>query len=300
MRAVTALVAVLAVGLAGAGPARAGVLAGLGDSFSAGDGAPPYDPVTDLGSNPCRRSADGAWPGHLARMLGHRLQHVACSGAEAPEVVDGLPRDRQPMRRTAQLAQMLPRVDVVTLTIGGNDIGFADVVATCLALPRCERHFGRPEGDRLDARIDRFVPTLAAVYDRLRRRAGTARVVIIGYPRLLPDDGAASCAGGAFDISVDEASYLNRRTGRLNRAIARTARRSGFEFADVTEAFDGAELRCGRVGFVNPVPSNPFEILGTPATPFHPNAAGQRRLAETAFAQLGRDQPSCAAASCRR
>lgn len=273
MRAVVTVVAVLV--LAGPGVARAGTLIGLGDSFSAGDGAPPYDRETALGARECRRSLDGAWPGHVARRLGHRVQHLACTGAESPEV-------------TEQIGRMVPGADVVTLSVGGNDVKFRDVLLTCLALEECHDHFSPRDGDRLDRRIARFVPTLAALYDRLRRASGTARVVISGYPRLFPDDGTPNCAGGAFDISPFEGSYLNRRTGRLNAAIRRTAERAGFEYVDVTEAFAGRELRCGaRGGFVNPVASNLFAVFSAP-TPFHPNAAGQRRLAEVVLAGLGR------------
>lgn len=281
MQAVALVALVLTLALTAG--AQAGSLVALGDSFSAGDGAPPYDHATTIGPRTCRRALYDAWPLRVGRELGHGVQHLACSGARTPEITVGLPRDAQPMRRVAQLDRIVPSPDVVTLTIGGNDLGFSRIVATCLALPACDDHYDRRRGDVIEERIARLAATLAEVYDQLRRKVGAPQVVVTGYPRLFPADGSPNCAAGGL-LSVPEAEYLHDRTRSLNDAIETLVERAGFQYVDVTDAFDGYEMRCGHVGYVNPVPSN----LLAPAspTPFHPTASGYRRLAEVVLEQV--------------
>ena len=133
MRAVIAAVLVSCLVLTPA-PTSGRVLVGLGDSFSAGDGAPPYNPATATGPNPCRQSV-WSWQRIVADALRHDVVHLACSGAELPEITEGLPSNGQPMRQTAQLSRMPPNPDMTAMSIGGNDVGFADVLGACVGLP---------------------------------------------------------------------------------------------------------------------------------------------------------------------
>lgn len=270
--------------LCGPASAQAGTLVALGDSYSSGDGAAPYTGATDLPPRPCKRSRFDAWPVLVGRALGHDVQHLACSGATAVEITTGLPDDPQVMRRRAQLALAAPNPDVVTLTVGGNDAGFAEVIQVCLVGP-CDAYYKAFGRDRLARRIRALEPTLAAVYDAVRRRAGVARVLVSGYPRLFPDDGTPNCAFGRA-VQPHEATYLNRTTRALNHLIETLAGRAGHDYVPVTDAFDGGELRCGRPGFVNAFPSNPFAF--DDHTPFHPSPRGQRRLAEVVLEQIRR------------
>ena len=196
---------------------------------------------------------------------------------------------REPERRASQVSRISGAPDVVTITIGGNDVGFADVLKHCVLAADCTERYRSPTGDLLDGRIADLVERLTRTYAAIRDAAPEARLIVVGYPRLFPEKQASAdnCAA-ARRISAREAEYLNERTRALNAAIAGVARASGAEFIDVTEAFDGAELRCTGKTYMNRLRVR--ERL-FPAS-FHPNAAGHERLAEVVESQLASSGPS--------
>jgi lysophospholipase L1-like esterase len=264
---------------------RGDTLLALGDSFSSGQGAGSYDPETTGRGNTCFRSRL-AWPEVLARSLRLTPQPaLACSGAVARQVITSDDARTERERRVSQVSRISGAPDVVTMTIGGNDVGFAKVLEHCVFDHDCTKRYRRPTGDLLDHEIEALAARLPAVYAAIRGAAPDARLVVVGYPRLFPESKGplpvGNCAAGRR-ISAREVEYLNDRTRVLNAAIAGAANENGVEFVDVTEAFDGAELRCEGKTYVNRL--RLAEKL-FPAS-FHPNTAGHARLAEVVAAQL--------------
>jgi lysophospholipase L1-like esterase len=212
------------------------------------------------------------------------LPSLACSGAKAAEVI----RDRaggQPERRHSQVGRIVGAPAVITLTIGGNDVGFANVLRDCVVVD-CRHKYDKPSGDVLAQRIDDLVrETLPPVYQAIRAAAPKSRVVVVGYPRIFPKDvpdrATANCAAWG-QISSDEVRYLNRATRTLNAGIADAARGAGAEFVDVEDAFDGKEIRCSGTTYMNRL-----RVLSRlfPSS-FHPNAAGHARLADVVAARM--------------
>jgi lysophospholipase L1-like esterase len=262
----------------------AGGLLALGDSFSSGQGAGHFDPATTGHGNTCFRSPD-AWPQVLAPKLRlTALPSLACSGATAPEVL----RDRaggQVERRRSQVGRIGGSPKVITITIGGNDVGFAKVLRDCVSVD-CKRKYDKPSGDVLARRVDDLArDTLPPLYRAIRAAAPGARLLVVGYPRLfpkdVPDHATPNCAAWGL-ITSEEVSYLNRRTETLNAGIRQAARSVDVEFVDVEDAFDGHELRCSGMTYMNRL--KPLSRL-RPSS-FHPNAAGHARLAEVVAAQV--------------
>jgi lysophospholipase L1-like esterase len=258
-------------------------LLALGDSYSSGQGAGDYDPGTDGHGNTCYRS-DGAWPQQLARRLRLvRLSPLACSGALAIDVTDGRTKG-EAERQISQISRIRNDPDVITLTIGGNDMRFADVLGDCVA-GDCKPKYARPSGDVLEERLARLARHLPDVYRAIRRAAPDARVIVADYPRIFPksneDHPLGNCSAGSR-ISADEAGYLNTVTENLDAAIGRAASEAGVEFVDVLEAFDGKELRCEGPSFMNRLGLRPNRF---PAS-YHPNDAGYQRLAAVIATQL--------------
>lgn len=238
-------------GSATAGPAAApagpGAYVALGDSYSSGVGAGSY--LRESGA--CLRSRH-AYPLALGRPV---TSFRACGGARTADVLTG------------QLTAFPAGTRLVTITIGGNDAGFVDVLERCL--------FGSAEAcsRRVDA-AERFVrrelpARLRHVYTAIRERAPQATVVVAGYPRLFA--GRPWC-GPVGTIDEREQRRLNAGADLLSRTIAAVVRRHrGFRFADVREAFHG-----GGVCAASP------RILGAtrPAfASFHPTARGRATYA---------------------
>ena len=91
----------------------------------------------------------------------------------------------QPERRAAQLARIAGNASVVTVTIGGNDLGFRSVIQNCIA-GDCVARYHRPSGDVLDARIDDLARRLPAAYRAIRAAAPQARVFVVDYRSCSP------------------------------------------------------------------------------------------------------------------
>src|SRR5205085_12355407 len=201
---VLALAVVGAVTLSGCGskpPAQlpseqpAGYL-GLGVAFTAAAG---YGPFTD---EICRR-ADDNYPALVAKDMGLTLADVSCGGAGD---IDGLLQTQVITgegTRQAQLNAVSADTKVITVGIGLNDeVNNTDVtlasVLTDLCVPKkkkrsdlCKAYLGLPEKNMSDAVKD-MAKQVGASLDEIRERAPEARIIFVGYPRVLPETG--TCA----------------------------------------------------------------------------------------------------------
>jgi lysophospholipase L1-like esterase len=268
-------------GLIASAPASAQSLVALGDSFSSGQGAPPYEKGTTGHGNTCFRS-DKSWPLLLARRLHLEGQSVACNGARVAEVVASDDRRRERERRVSQLSRIPSGVRMVTITIGGNDVGFKKVLTHCVTDRHpCDERYRKGTQDELEDRIHQLEGELPAVYDAIERKAPNARVIVVGYPRIfprtIPRHPVENCAVWGR-ITQREAGYLNARTRSLNAAIGRAAAVADVDYVNVTGQFEGHELRCQGESFVH----RPQFRAGIPPyqpDAFHPNLAGYQRLA---------------------
>jgi lysophospholipase L1-like esterase len=240
---ITAAVALLSLVGVDQASAAAGPYTALGDSYSSGVGTKNYYP--DSGS--CYRSPQ-AYPVQVAARIGAPLTFAACSGARVPDVLN-------------QLGSLSAGTAYVTVSVGGNDAGFADVITKC-AYPwpwTCT-------GDITNANnyIRGTLPgALDNLYTQIRTRAPNARVVVVGYPRLFNGEECNALAR----ISPSEQSALNQTADLLATTISGRATAHGFGFVDSRTAFTGHAV-CDDVEWLNGL-SNP--VLES----YHPNANGQ-------------------------
>jgi lysophospholipase L1-like esterase len=270
--AVVALTGGLLAPPAAAAPSQAEqprVLAALGDSYSSGEAVPPFDPTAPG----CDRS-DQAWPLLAADALGLRGVNLACSGAKTADVVTEY--KGQPAQ-VAALAALRPRPAVVTITIGGNDAGFATVLGACVLTDCVETKVVAAA----DVTILTVLPErLRKTYRAVHKAAPSSRLVVVGYPRLFPQ--RQSAVTGCPWLSDRERRELNRAADLLNLVTRLSAYRSGARYVDVSSSLAGHEL-CTKDSWVFPI-----GVGDAPQYWAHPTLPGQQAIAARVTAALAR------------
>ena len=289
------------VGLAGlAGPAGADeddeiVHVALGDSYSSGQGAGDHEAESEApwrGGDGCYRS-ERAYPNGLldAAGLEGTTELVACGGATAQDLAAAAEDpDAAPDWAVAQLEALDEDTDLVTLTIGGNDAGFAEVLTVCHAVDRCDELFAQlapGDEDLVTQRIAAsFHPTVTALAG-VREHAPNAAVVLVEYPRLFDPDATAS----DVRLAPEELAWLNERNDQLNAMLADAAATAGVTFADgVADAFAGHE-----VGTEDPWIRG-ADLASLPASGtaewFHPTADGHEAIRDVVADYLADGVPA--------
>ncbi len=209
----------------GAAPAAAEKYVAMGDSYSAGTGSSTYDLDND-----CQRSSK-AYPSLIKADLGaaSSFRFIACSGARIPHMT-GSTQNANPVQSSVLGADTLD----VTLSIGGNDAGFGDVLLKCgYPLVSCDGDI-----DSAQAYITNTMSgQLNTVYNKVRQMAPNARVGVLGYPRLFPANGD-DCSAATF-FSAGEIARLNQTADMLADVTRERARAHGFAFIDSRPAFLG-------------------------------------------------------------
>lgn len=217
----------------------------LGDSYSSGVGAGSY--TTDSGS--CLRSTK-AYPQLWANAHGpSSFVFAACSGAKTTDVTAN------------QLGALTGATSLVSLSVGGNDVGFSDVMLTCVVYGTnaCVAAVNAAENT---ARTS-LPGWLDAVYNNIRSHAPSARVVVLGYPRFYHD--VWYCIG----LSSTSRNKINEGADVLDTVISAAASRHGFAFADVRSAFANGHEICDSGSWLHSVDwSNLTQS-------YHPTASGQ-------------------------
>ncbi|HKG52587.1 MAG TPA: SGNH/GDSL hydrolase family protein [Actinomycetales bacterium] len=224
--------------------AAGGSYVALGDSYSSGTGTRSY--LRDGTS--CQRSVY-AYPSLVARSKGYALNLRACSGATTRDVT------------RLQLSALGTGTTYVSMTVGGNDAGFSDVLTDC-ALPAWASNCNRAI-DRAQSVIKNQLPArLQTLYSSIRQRAPRARVVVAGYPRLFNGE---DCNALTW-FSPAEQTRLNSTADLLNWRIASAARAAGFRFTNPTGRY-ASHAVCADTEWINGL-SHPI------TESYHPNRRG--------------------------
>ena len=214
----------------------------LGDSYASGTGAGDYG---DSGA--CKRSAN-SYPQLWANAHSPAsFSFDACSGAVTSDVLSG------------QLGSLNADTTLVSISIGGNDAGFVDVMIDCTlssdqgCIDRVEEAKAFANGE-LPGRLDN-------VYSQIKSKAPNAELVVLNYPHFYEIGG--SCNGGLSDVKREA---INGGSDALSEVISSRASAAGAKFADVRGNFSGHGI-CSDDWWLHSVRVPVDES-------YHPNAAG--------------------------
>jgi lysophospholipase L1-like esterase len=264
---------------AAASPLRGSYVA-VGDSYTAGLGIP-----TRTGSTAGCGQSTSSYPYLVARTLRLDLTDMSCTSATIPDLTRAQVTGHG--TNPAQLSALSSGTALVTVSIGGNDIGLIDIVTKCTELDlipallpggsskltACEDFYTAGGTDQIRQRIEAVSGSLAGTLTQVRERAPHARVYVVGYPDLLPTGGAG--CGGALGITAGDIAFLNREEVRLNGVLEQAARAAGDGYVDTyapSRGHDACAAPASR--WLEPL------LTSGPAAPLHPNAAGERGMAD--------------------
>jgi lysophospholipase L1-like esterase len=251
----------------------------LGDSYAAGPGIPNQADVA------CLRS-DHDYPALVAAALHPAaFADASCSGATTDDMVSPQ-TGASGIAVPPQLDAVGPQATLVTLTIGGNDIGFASIATTCALLSLtapfgapCRAHYTAGGADQLAALVSATAPKVAAVLQAIHARAPQATVVVVGYPDLLPVSGPGCWP--VVPLAAGDVPYLNAVEVALNAMLATQAGLHGARYVDTYTPSIGHDM-CQLLG-----PKWIEGFLPTlPAAPLHPNEFGMQADAAEIVAAL--------------
>jgi len=218
----------------------------LGDSYSSGLGAGSY--ISSSGS--CDRSTNAysqVWANANAPAS---YVSVACAGATTSSVV------------SSQLSALSSSTTLVSITVGGNDVGFSSTMETCV-LSSTSSCVSAVNSD--EAAIASSLPgEMNNVLGAIRTAAPAARVVVLDYPELYDLSRSSSCIG----LSTTDRTALNGAADQLDAAIQAAAQRFGDTFVDVRPNFAGHEI-CDSSSWLHSV--SIFSLSES----YHPTASGQ-------------------------
>ena len=240
-RAVTLILALCAVAAPAASADR---YVALGDSYSSGVGTRSY--TLDSG---CQRGVY-AYPYLLSQQRPNTtLTFVACGGATTTTLMN------------TQISSVTSTTNIVTVTIGGNDAGFSDVILECAKPALISDCAGKVTTAQNFIR-NTLPGRLNTVYNAIKTRAPSAKVVVLGYPRLFNGE---DCNAGTW-FSPDDETRLNATADLMKTTISGRAAAYGFTFKDPIPSFIGHAV-CDSPEWLNGL-SNPT------SESYHPNRAG--------------------------
>ena len=269
------LAGALSVGAAGASAAD---WAGLGDSYAAG----PLIPNQQLSPLGCLRS-DHNFAHLAAAALGRSLADASCSGAKTDDMT--APQDVTPGQNPPQFNALTTDTQIVTLQIGGNDIGFTSILENCatanpFAHP-CRDKYVVNGHDTLADKIAATAPKVATVLQGIHARSPGARVFVVNYAAILPETGSGCWP--QVPIAFADVPYLRSVEKNLNAMLAQQAAANDARIVDDYTASIGRDAcKSSSTRWVEPlVPANA-------AAPFHPNARGEAGIAAEVVSAVSR------------
>lgn len=279
----------------------------LGDSFASGEGTFSYNLGTDTAENKCHQSIY-SYPYLMSSRVGASISG-ACSGAVIGNIVKKSNQKMNQLKdisdsnipqqqRDQALQTHLPGValqtefldqdnpQAVTISIGGNDVGFADIIQRCItpygggeAAQNCYETY--EERKSIANSIDSQFENLYETYQKLKSGDPTRRIYVIGYPQLVKPDG--DC-GLNVHLSKSETEFAPALVSYLNSVIAKAAAKAGVQYVDTEHAFDGHRLCETGAKAVNGLTAGNEvgHIIGNES--YHPNQLGHELLASTILA----------------
>jgi hypothetical protein len=239
----------------------------LGDSYSSGEGAPPFDSGTDTSTDKCHRSQNTysrLYSSFFPTPWG-QPDLVACSGALIADVASQNSANPSEPPQTTALSSA---THLVTVSIGGDDVGYGTILGDCIVAGRTT--CWQKELAGIDGKIDAQYDRLVSLYRMIQQMAPEAEIVVVTYPKIFPSQLPAyycSALGVLGSMSQADLDSINEAWTRMNSVIRRAAQAVGTYVLDEENAFSGHDI-CSPNPWANGI------VESDTQESFHPNLQG--------------------------
>lgn len=283
-------VAVAPAHAATAGPVYREYVA-LGDSWSA-DVLTTIPPTTDSVPIDCAQSASN-YPHQIAEMLHVPVFRDATCGS-ATTVHMAHPQTGLPLGGTAapQFNKLTPTTDLVTLGIGGNDIGLAADIEACLSLlpfdlpgQGCKAKFTAGGVDQISNAIKATAPKIRAVIAGIHQRSPHARILLVNYLDGVPVNGAGCWP--VVPIPDVDMAYMAAKFQEMNAMLATVSRATHTQLVDTFTPTVGHDVcKAPTVRDIEGLIPLSTQNALLVAFPFHPNQSGANAQTQAVYAAI--------------
>ena len=265
------LVAALMIGFTST--AQAGEYVALGDSYAAGPLIPAQLPPFG-----CLKSSNNY--GRLANLtLQNTYRDATCSGAKTNHMTTA--QGVTPGPNPPQFDSLSPTTTLVSVTIGGNDIGFSSIAQDCFSQNNtgtpCKDKYTAGGVDQISQRIQDTAPKVASVIQGIHTRSPNAKVLVVNYAAILPESGPYCWP--IVPISDGDAPYVAAKEQELNAMLKQQAEANGATLVDWYAASIGHDA-CKPPG----IKWVEGAVVTNAAAPVHPNLLGMKGAADLVVA----------------
>jgi lysophospholipase L1-like esterase len=171
---------------------------------------------------------------------------------------------------------------VITLTMGGNDIGFANKIRSCITPGTCEITTGDGKKVLANQISGQFI-NLKSLYEELYKASDSkAKIYILGYPQFINGEKDASCPLNIAMLDAAEREMISNSVKYLDRVIKKAAEAAGVKYIDIENSLDGHKLCDNGDAYVTGVAA---WMSSENQESFHPNAKGNTAMASSVWGE---------------
>jgi lysophospholipase L1-like esterase len=276
----------------------------LGDSYISGQGTFQYKQGTDTDSNTCHLSTL-SYPYIVGASLVNSYESVACSGAIIKDVINdrddykGQVQDGE-MRKNRQVVPIFQNFSpgyldqiafvkrysprIVMLSIGGNDVGFSDIMKACVAPQLGDQTCFDSYSERLSLikSVTALYSTLQETYQSILAADPGVQLYVVGYPQVAAE---GNCALNVH-LNPSEIQFSQQLIAYLDATIQHATGSAGARYVDIQNALVGhrlCEAKTSDIAINGVTAGNDGGPLGLKligSESFHPNTFGHQILAQ--------------------
>lgn len=283
----------------------------LGDSYSSGEGdtekdsygSKYYRNYTDTSNERCHISSR-SYPYKLAATMQLNINtqwnSVACSGATAWDVKSqsSLEYEGQGDRlkglsvaslKAQALNEFIPgrqkqiefvrkyQPKVITLTMGGNDVGFGEKINNCASRVDTCTYVNKDRVRIKNEIIDQFSDLRDLYYELYHVSKMSTKIYVTGYPSFINGDSNSICASNIGLLDSSEREMIQNSVTLMNNVIKQAAKAAGVKYLDIENSLSGHRLCDGGKKYVTGI-ADILNLGGNRQESFHPNAMGHQAI----------------------